>query len=353
MEGQGQRDQYGNPVRQSSQSYPHGYNIPGQNFAGGYSTQGRGQSQMGGHAQSYGTGQTASQRPDTSGYSYSQSLSYPSQQMQQYGGEFGTDPTRQYASGISSSGIMGYYPSQNVYDASMRQGQMQPPQHIQSHHSMQTEAFPYYAGPSSQYSASPQTPSQLSHYTPRYASQPGRPSNHSPYSQTPIHAGYPSFESSSQMQPPPAQPQPQQQVQPPRPSEGYRVYLRKVRETFEHIHAGRLALGGQTLLDASEALLTRIEELGLTKDDENLQDQRVKMWKNFNLCWLAFMQRLKDTLEEILRTGQQPAQPQSVITLLFLDRMGDKLVAWADSVEVGARRLRDRCLGGRNTRNCY
>lgn len=157
---------------------------------------------------------------------------------------------------------------------------------------------------------------------------------------------YSSF-SQGQMQPP-SMPQ-QQQPESSRPNDGYRIYFRKLRETYDHIQTGRLAQGGSSLLEASDALLTRVEELGmlcatfgaefpltppgLTRDDENAHEQRLKMWKDFNLCWLAFMQKLKDNLDGVVQSGGLPPHPQSIVTPAFLDKMADKLIAWADSVE--------------------
>lgn len=73
---------------------------------------------------------------------------------------------------------------------------------------------------------------------------------------------------------------------------------------------------------------------GLNKDDDHAHERRLKMWKEFNLCWLAFMQKLKDTLETVVvHSAQVPARPVNIITPVFLDKMADKLIAWANSVE--------------------
>lgn len=248
MEGQGHRDRYGNLIRQSSQGYSQGYsNAASQGFQGGYN-QSRTQAQMGVQAPSYGAGQTSAQRPGSQGFAYNQSLpqyqSLPGQ-LTQYGGDFGSDPNRQSYSQMP----LGYYNQpQGGYDT-MTSYQRNQPQ-------IQTQAFPDYY-PESSYTAAPQTPSHIQQYPQTaYGQRQARTSNPSPY--TPMSTEYPSF-GQGQMQPPSM---PQQQPESTRPTDGYRIYYRKLRETYDHIQMGRLAQGGPSLLEASDALLSRVEELG-------------------------------------------------------------------------------------------
>jgi hypothetical protein len=53
------------------------------------------------------------------------------------------------------------------------------------------------------------------------------------------------------------------------------------------------------------------------------------MWNNFNNAWLGLLQRQKDMLE----SGQQPQQSQSLITKEFLEKMGTEIVRLCDLVQ--------------------
>lgn len=70
--------------------------------------------------------------------------------------------------------------------------------------------------------------------------------------------------------------------------------------------------------------------LGLVRDEEELHSDRMKLWDEFNTCWLAVLQKQKDTTQEFLDAGQQP---QNIIPLAFLRKMGDELVRLCDRME--------------------
>lgn len=73
--------------------------------------------------------------------------------------------------------------------------------------------------------------------------------------------------------------------------------------------------------------------LGLTKDEEELHGERIKLWNDFNTCWLAVLQKQKDTTQEMIDLGQRPVPPQSYLQEDFLEKMGRELVRLCDGME--------------------
>ena len=72
---------------------------------------------------------------------------------------------------------------------------------------------------------------------------------------------------------------------------------------------------------------------GLTRDQQELHSERLKLWKDFNICWLAVLQKQKDITQEILASGRSILPPQSMIPASYLNHMGDKLVNLSDGME--------------------
>jgi hypothetical protein len=68
---------------------------------------------------------------------------------------------------------------------------------------------------------------------------------------------------------------------------------------------------------------------GLTSDDQNLHDERIKLWNDFNHAWLAMFQRQKEMME----SGQQLQRGQSLVPQDGLQKMGKDLVRLCDSIE--------------------
>ena len=69
--------------------------------------------------------------------------------------------------------------------------------------------------------------------------------------------------------------------------------------------------------------------LGLTSDDQNLHNDRIKLWNDFNHAWLGLLQKQK----ELMESDQGPQRSQSLITQENLEKMGKELVRLCDSVE--------------------
>lgn len=70
--------------------------------------------------------------------------------------------------------------------------------------------------------------------------------------------------------------------------------------------------------------------LGLVRDEEELQSDRMKLWDEFNTCWLAVLQKQKDVTQQYADAGQQA---QNVISKAFLRKMGDDLIRLCDRME--------------------
>lgn len=72
---------------------------------------------------------------------------------------------------------------------------------------------------------------------------------------------------------------------------------------------------------------------GLTQDDSKKHAERIKFWDNFNVCWLALLQRQKDDTEQMIDSGRPPARPQSLLPQNSLEEMGNELVSLCDGLE--------------------
>ncbi|GIK06450.1 hypothetical protein Aspvir_002100 [Aspergillus viridinutans] len=115
-------------------------------------------------------------------------------------------------------------------------------------------------------------------------------------------------------------------------NEEYGRFQRVLRSTFDHIRAGRLVEAGRSLLEISEWLVTNARELGILSDDPMFYSDRLQLWNDFNICWLAACQRQKDMTQEVLRTGHQPSNT-STLSSDRLDDMGRELIQLCDQTE--------------------
>ncbi|KAI9826883.1 MAG: hypothetical protein M1832_005822 [Thelocarpon impressellum] len=113
----------------------------------------------------------------------------------------------------------------------------------------------------------------------------------------------------------------------------YEQYRTALKRTFENTRNGQLVEAGQSLLWISEWLLSHAVDLGLVVDDQELHGDRIKLWNEFNQCWLAALQRQKDMTQSVLETGRPLEPPQSLIQEDFLERMGTQLVRLCDNME--------------------
>ena len=145
--------------------------------------------------------------------------------------------------------------------------------------------------------------------------------------------------------------QPETEVEDTRYDAEYNQYMDTLRETFQNTRDGRLIEAGQSLLRMTAWLLTSADRLGkparvggplhialndrlgLLRDEPALHSERIRFWNEFNVCWLAVLQKQKDMTQEMLDTSQAPPSPQSILQEDFLGRMGTEIVHLSDSVD--------------------
>ncbi|KAF1811453.1 hypothetical protein P152DRAFT_399204 [Eremomyces bilateralis CBS 781.70] len=113
----------------------------------------------------------------------------------------------------------------------------------------------------------------------------------------------------------------------------YGQYQAELRRTFECVRDGRLVEAGQSLVQISDWLLGNAESLGLVRDDETIHDERLKLWSEFNSCWLATLQRQKDLTIEVSRNPDILRPPISLLEHDYMETMGKELVRLCDAVE--------------------
>lgn len=111
--------------------------------------------------------------------------------------------------------------------------------------------------------------------------------------------------------------------------EAYEQYQGALREVFTNIQNGALQTASESLLSISEWLLTKVVDLGLTGDEENLHQNRLKLWHDFNNAWLSLCQKQKTMLE-----SNHPLQrSQNLISEEQMMNMGNELVRLCSSIE--------------------
>ena len=130
----------------------------------------------------------------------------------------------------------------------------------------------------------------------------------------------------------------------------YNNYQTELKKTFEHVRDSRLSEAGAQLYRLSDWLLHWAETLGkssckptleraaelttgLVRDDETHYSQRLRLWEEFNTCWLTTLQKQKAMTEEVVNTGQRPQHPKTLIDYDSLEKMGNQLIKNCDNME--------------------
>ncbi|KAL4999059.1 hypothetical protein BDV10DRAFT_193939 [Aspergillus recurvatus] len=129
-----------------------------------------------------------------------------------------------------------------------------------------------------------------------------------------------------------SQSQPQALPEPPPSAEPLRQFQRALRVTVDHTRAGQLVEASRSLLDISEWLVATARELGILRDDQMLHSDRLKLWNDFNICWLALCQKQKDMTQELLQTGRQSPRT-SLLSIEMMDSLGKQLIQLCDQME--------------------
>ncbi|UNI19097.1 hypothetical protein JDV02_005313 [Purpureocillium takamizusanense] len=106
-------------------------------------------------------------------------------------------------------------------------------------------------------------------------------------------------------------------------------YQRQLGTVFQDVKAGSLESAAETLLSLSNWLLTQVADLGLSQDDANLHEERIKLWNDFNHAWLALAFQQKTMME----SGQPPGRGQKLMSEDTVKKMGDELIRLCDGIE--------------------
>jgi hypothetical protein len=75
---------------------------------------------------------------------------------------------------------------------------------------------------------------------------------------------------------------------------------------------------------------------GLVRDDETMHPERLKLWNEFNNCWLVALQRQKEmTLDARAKglPGGRPAPPLTLMEPDLMESMGKEIVRLCDIME--------------------
>ncbi|CEO58315.1 hypothetical protein PMG11_03046 [Penicillium brasilianum] len=114
--------------------------------------------------------------------------------------------------------------------------------------------------------------------------------------------------------------------------QAYAQYQRALRSTFDQTRAGRLVEASESLMEISEWLVTNARDLGILRDEHQLYPDRLQLWNNFNLCWLAVCQKQKDLTQDVVATGRQSPQT-SLLSRDRMEAMGKDLIQLCDQLE--------------------
>lgn len=101
--------------------------------------------------------------------------------------------------------------------------------------------------------------------------------------------------------------------------------------------------------------------VGLTRDDDTLHDDRIRLWDEFNKAWLTTLQIQFDMTTEMIQTNQPLREPRSIMSSQSLEHLSRELVRMCDSIErhglvdyqmgVAEEEVMDRKISSRTLRN--
>jgi hypothetical protein len=75
---------------------------------------------------------------------------------------------------------------------------------------------------------------------------------------------------------------------------------------------------------------------GLVRDDEAMHPERLKLWTEFNNCWLVALQRQKELTLDARAKGLPGGRPTPPLTLMeaeLMENMGKEIVRLCDIME--------------------
>lgn len=77
--------------------------------------------------------------------------------------------------------------------------------------------------------------------------------------------------------------------------------------------------------------------LDLVLDNTAQREARLKLWTDFNRCWLCLLQRQRQTseseLESVEQTSMMPNKTTTRITRDYLEKMGNELTGLCNDIE--------------------
>ncbi|KAI1075270.1 hypothetical protein F5B20DRAFT_394011 [Whalleya microplaca] len=111
--------------------------------------------------------------------------------------------------------------------------------------------------------------------------------------------------------------------------EAYEQYQSALKEIFTNIRSGVLQAASESLLNVSEWLLSKVVELGLSGDNQDLHPERLRLWHDFNHAWLSLFQKQKDIME----SGLQLQRGQTLVNEEGLKKMGKEIVRLCDGID--------------------
>lgn len=68
-------------------------------------------------------------------------------------------------------------------------------------------------------------------------------------------------------------------------------------------------------------------------DDRSLYEDQLKLWEQFNYCWLALVQRQLDNSRRVRKLKQPLPQGQTIISKDGLKNLGDELIDLCDGLQ--------------------
>ncbi|KFX90508.1 hypothetical protein O988_08169 [Pseudogymnoascus sp. VKM F-3808] len=114
---------------------------------------------------------------------------------------------------------------------------------------------------------------------------------------------------------------------------GYRRCSADLAQIFQNISNGTLAMASQLLLAFSEWLISHVEDMELTIDDEAQVEVRSKLWDDFNNAWLALMHKQMTLSKELIEAGITLQQPQLMTTEVIKKMCSDLIKLNDDYLE--------------------
>ncbi|CAK3979671.1 Hypothetical predicted protein [Lecanosticta acicola] len=115
--------------------------------------------------------------------------------------------------------------------------------------------------------------------------------------------------------------------------QAFNNYQAQIRTIFTQVREGSLRDVGNLLIECAHYLLGNAEALGLTRDDDNLHDERIRLWDEFNRAWLSTLQAQFDLTQEWIGNHQPVREPRSIMSQQILQTLSRELVRLCDSVE--------------------